>query len=322
MYKNIFFFPLYLAIFITMACLSGCTKKKEYPGYIEAEFVYVSTSIAGNLIKLPIEKGQWVAVNQLLYVLDHDNERYAKEEAFNKLISSQYQYKNLTKGKRPDEIEALEMQRKQAVVLMDLSEIEFNRQSKLLEVGGTSQTLFDKAKSDFESNKAKVIEFDAELRLAHLGARVDEIDAAKFTAKASFSSLKEADWRLNQKTVLSPVKAFVQDTLYRQGEWVNAGLPVLVLLPPENLKARFFVPERDLSRIRLNQAVTITCDSCKKPITAHVQFISTVAEFTPPVIFSRESREKLVYLVEAKIPPDCVSILHPGQPIEISFKHR
>jgi HlyD family secretion protein len=111
----------------------------------------------------------------------------------------------------------------------------------------------------------------------------------------------------------------VQDTLYRQGEWVAAGNPVVVLLPPENLKARFFVPQEMLPRIKTGETVNVSFDGAAKNYSATVNYISTQAEFTPPVIYSRENRAKLVFMIEAKFPPADATQLRPGQPVDVTI---
>jgi HlyD family secretion protein len=117
----------------------------------------------------------------------------------------------------------------------------------------------------------------------------------------------------------APRDGQVTDTLYVQGEWVPAGSPVVALLPPANIKVRFFVPEKILGSVKTGQAVSVRCDGCEKPISAHISYISPQAEYTPPVIYSRENRAKLVFLVEARPAPVEAAELHPGQPVEVTF---
>ena len=105
-----------------------------------------------------------------------------------------------------------------------------------------------------------------------------------------------------------------------QGEWVNTNQPVVSLLPPQNIKARFFVPERELGALRLGQKLALSCDGCAAPIPAAVTFISPQAEYTPPVIYSQQERAKLVFLVEARPAPEDAERLHPGQPLEVRFQ--
>ncbi len=118
----------------------------------------------------------------------------------------------------------------------------------------------------------------------------------------------------------SPVTGSVQQIYYRPGEVVPAGRPVVSLLPPGNIKVRFFVPETVLPKIALGDAVTIRCDGCKADVTAKVSFISRTSEFTPPVIYSLEERSKLVFLIEART--DTPADLRVGQPVDVRLAER
>ncbi len=130
---------------------------------------------------------------------------------------------------------------------------------------------------------------------------------------------KKAKWSFDQKEQFAPADAFVQDTLYRQGEYVMEGNPVVVLLPPTNIKTRFFVPQEILPRIKTGETVTVTFDGAPHPYSATVNFISTQNEFTPPVIYNRENRAKLVYMIEAKFSPADAPDLRPGQPVDVKI---
>ena len=115
----------------------------------------------------------------------------------------------------------------------------------------------------------------------------------------------------------SPVTGAVQQVYYRPGEMVPAGRPVVAILPPGNLKVRFFVPEAVLPRIAYGDSINVTCDGCDAGLVAKISFISRTAEFTPPVIYSQEERSKLVFLVEAL--PDQPEKLRLGQPIDVTL---
>jgi HlyD family secretion protein len=160
----------------------------------------------------------------------------------------------------------------------------------------------------------------AQLRSARLPARVDQIAAAAAELEAARAALVRAQWQLDQKIVAATVTGVVDDTLYVQGEWVPAGNPVVSILPPENIKVRFFVPEPLLGNLRLGQSVDLACDGCGSPIPAQISFIAAQAEYTPPVIYSRENRTKLVFLVEAIPDPADATRLHPGQPVDVTLR--
>lgn len=107
------------------------------------------------------------------------------------------------------------------------------------------------------------------------------------------------------------------DVYYREGELVPAGSPVVSLLAPENIKARFFVPEMMLGELSLGRDVVLICDGCGAPIPAKISYISREAEYTSPLIYSKENRSTLVFMIEARPAIEASRRLHPGQPLEI-----
>jgi HlyD family secretion protein len=208
----------------------------------------------------------------------------------------------------------------QAQVVAGHSERELARQADLAAKGFVSQQRVDDARSARDRDRARVAELNAGLETARSGARPDEIRAAEAEAAAARAAVKQADWRLRQKTVAATVGGTVTDTLFVRGEWVPAGSPVVTLLPPANVKVRFFVPEPRLGAVKLGQKVSLACDGCGAPVAAAVTFIAPQAEFTPPVIYSKESRAKLVFLVEARPQPADAAKLHPGQPVDVTLQ--
>jgi HlyD family secretion protein len=180
------------------------------------------------------------------------------------------------------------------------------------------QQQLDQAVAKRDGDRARIHELEAQVTVANLPARSDAIAAAQADAKAASDALAQAQWRLDQKTQTAPVAGLVNDTLYRPGEWVAAGAPVVSLLPPSNVKIRFYVPEPMLATLRQGAAVVARCDGCGNPVPARISFIAPQAEYTPPVIYSRENRAKLVFLVEAR-PESPNPALHPGLPVEVSL---
>ena len=143
--------------------------------------------------------------------------------------------------------------------------------------------------------------------------------AARAEVQAARDALAQAQWRLDQKAQSAPADALVVDTLYRPGEYVAAGAPVVSLLPPGNVKVRFYVPETTVANVRPGMTASVRCDGCGEPIPVRIDFVAPEAEYTPPVIYSRENRAKLVFLVEAR-PERPASVLRPGLPVEVSLE--
>ncbi len=302
------------------ACLllGACGRQDSagYSGYVEGEYVRVASPFAGELAALQVKRGDQVAPGAPLFALERDNENAAREEAHARLRRAQAQLANLQKGQRPPELDAIRAQLAQAEASLKLSTTELKRTEDLLAAGFISQSKLDEARSVQERDRARVQQLNADLAVGKQAGRPDEIAAAASEAKAAQQALAQADWKVQQKSQEAPQAALVADTLYQQGEWVPAGSPVVSLLPPGNVKVRFFVPETEIGALRIGQPVRVSCDGCAA-LVAGISFIAPQAEYTPPVIYSKENRGKLVFLVEARPAPSDAANLHPGQPVEV-----
>ena len=306
--------PLFLLL---AACSAG---EAPLQGYAEGEYVRVAGPIAGTLVTLSVARGAPVQPGSPLFTLEAENEGAARREAEERVQTAEARLANLRKGRRPTELDTARAQLAQAEAAFRLSTAELARAEDLVKRNFQSRQSLDEARAANERDRARVSELKAALATAELPSRPDEIRAAEAEANAARQSLAQADWRLRQKKAVSSVAGTVTETLYVAGEWVNAGSPVVAILPPENVKARFFVPETKLGAVRLGQAVQLRCDGCAAPIEARVTYIAPQAEFTPPVIFSKDSRAKLVFLVEARPSPGDSAKLRPGQPLDVTLQ--
>ncbi|MCW5636933.1 MAG: HlyD family efflux transporter periplasmic adaptor subunit [Rubrivivax sp.] len=289
-----------------------------WSGYVEGQFVHVAAPLAGTLTHLAVRRGDRVAAGAALFTLDADAERAAREEALARLASARAQAANTTKGRRSDEVAMVRAQLVQAQEQVRLAAAELERQQPLVTQGFQSPARLDDLRTALAQARARADELQAALRVAQLPARSDERAAADAAATAASAAVAQARWREQQKAQTAPLDATVADTFYRVGEWVAAGQPVLALLPPAGLRARFFVPEGDIAGLAIGQPVTLRCDGCgETPIAARIDFIATAPEFTPPVIYSNSQRARLVFRVEARPLRDGDGRLKPGLPIDV-----
>ncbi|MGH8095576.1 MAG: HlyD family secretion protein [Chthoniobacterales bacterium] len=246
------------AIFLTSAALlfAGCSHATtdRYQGYVEGEFVYVSSPLGGILDHLAVQRGQQAGAGQLLFSLDPTMEEAARDQARAALV---------------------------------LAEATFKRQEDMFRTGPST---------------------------------AQELDNARSVRDQDRQQLAQAEWNLEQMTQSAPQAGLVYDTLYRQGEWIPAGKPIVALLPPPNIKVRAFVPETRVGSIQPGDMARVTVDGVSEPFIGRVSYISPRAEYTPPVIYSRESREKFVFLVESVFDPATAAKLHPGQPVDVQFE--
>ena len=299
--------------------VSSCTEKSTdyFQGYVEGEYVLVSSPLAGRLELLAVSRGQDVARGQQLFVLEHDREQAAVSEAGQGVTRAENILADLEKGKRPTEISALEASLKQAQATYNLARDEFERRQSLFRQDLIPQEEFDRVRTEMERSASSVARLEAELETAKLGARSDLLDAARSDVKKAVYNLEQARWQLEQKSQAAPAAGFVYDTFYREGEFVPAAYPVLSLLPPDHVKIRFFVPETILGQLAIGDKITVYLDGRNNAVSAGISYISPSAEYTPPVIYSRETRAKLVFMIEAVPDPGAAAGLHPGQPVDV-----
>ena len=305
-------------LLIAFALLAGCGNQPNdtWQGYIEGEYVLLASPYAGQLQKLHVRRGERIETGKPVFALEQESERAARLEAEQRMKASEARLENLGVAKRAPEIEALRAELKQAQVARQLAERNLAREEELVRSGATSRLRYDELRSAVERDRARVAEVEAQVRQAQLPVGRDaERQAAEGELEAAKAALTQAAWRLEQKSVAAPVAGLVHDTYFVEGEWVPAGRPVAALLPPGNVKVRFYVPEAALSSLALNEEMQVRCDGCPAAIVAKVSYISAQAEYTPPVLYSKESRTKLRFLVEARREG---SSLRPGQPVDVT----
>jgi HlyD family secretion protein len=308
-----------IAIFLlAISILPGCQQADTtaFPGYAEGEYVRLAAPFAGSLATLSVKRGDRVDANAPLFALEQENEKAAREEAKERVTRAEAQRDNLRKGKRPDELATIRAQLAQSDAALKLSTADLKRQEALIATKFIAPARLDEARAAVERDRARISELNSQLKVAQLAGRSDEIAAAEADIRAARDQLAQSDWKLAQKTQRAPRAALVADTLYTQGEWVPAGMPVISLLPNENIKIKFFVSEKQLNAIKIGQPVTVSCDGCEL-ITANISYVAAQAEYTSPLIYSKENRASLVFMIEAKTSPESAAKLHPGQPVEV-----
>jgi len=300
--------------------LAGCQRKEAaaWQGFLEGEFVHVAAPLPGQLEHLAVRKGAWIEKGAPLFALEQASERAAQQEAANRLLAAQARLADMKKGLRPTELTALEARTEQARAAAELSQRELERLNDLFRSGASAASEFDRARLTHDRNVRAVEELVAQLATARLGARSDAISAAEADVASAAAAKERADWATSQKTQPSPRSALVYDTLYWEGEFVTAGAPVVTLLPPENLKVRFFVPEGEFAGLRTGAQVRVAIAGRATPVEARVNYLSPRPEFTPPILYNRANRAKLVFMIEAAIDPVVARELHPGQPVDVT----
>jgi HlyD family secretion protein len=223
-------------------------------------------------------------------------------------------------GRRDPELDVVRAQLAQAQLAEAQADQQLKRDEAQFDAGGIARQQLDDSRANLAIKSARVRELSNQVQVSRLPARDEQLRAQDAQVSAARAQTRQADWRLGQKQVAATQAGLVVDTLFREGEWVPAGRPVVRLLPPANVKLRFFVPETAIGGIKPGSKLSVQCDGCGALVPAEVSYVSNEPEFTPPVIYSNETRSKLVFMVEARPPQEQAARLRPGQPVMVTLQ--
>jgi HlyD family secretion protein len=303
------------------ALLSACGDNPEdavFQGYVEGEFIDVAPEVGGRIVEMAVERGDDIEASALLFRIDEAEAAAAVAQAEAEVARAQAELANLQEGQRPTEIAVIEAQIAEAEASRAAAERDLLRQIELYERNVVSEARLDEAREAVSVAEARLAAVQRERDVAEMPARTPEIEAGERAVDAAQAALMQAETRLSRHTITAPHAGRIEDVHYDEGEVASAGAPLLSLLRPDRRKAIFFVPEYVRPALAIGAAVNISCDGCPEGLTASVTFLAGQAEFTPPVIFSRETREKLVFRAEARLEGDAVN-LPPGQPVDVTL---
>jgi HlyD family secretion protein len=307
-----------LALLLVLPLLSGChpDAPAAFQGWVEAETMFIGPEDTGRVVQLGVAEGQDVKTGDFLFAIDPavqmadlDAAKASLQQASARLARVENQQQ------RPEEIAVLEASQRQMKAALDFSDTELARVRALSDRSVASRQQLDQAQSNADRDRAALENVTRQIEVAHLSGRTEDIDAARFVVDQAKAQVTSAQARVDRTRVYATASGRVQEIYFRPGEVVAAGKPVVSVLPPGQVKLRFFVGEALLPSMRLGGTVNVACDRCGGDLHATVSFISQSAEFTPPVIYSLEERQKLVYKIEAR--PADPDRLRVGQPVTV-----
>ena len=286
-------------------------------GYIEGETLYLASPVAGTVSMVNVQRGQRVAgAGKPLFVIKPDQLSSQKAQAAAELSAAMAEAEDARKGQRPVELGVLEAERSAAEASARDARATLNRVTPLAAKGFVSRANLDDAKAAYDSAVAQVRAAQRRLDSARLGSRTDQIRAADARVARARAALAETGARLEDMAPPASSAGRVEDVFYQRGEWVAANQPVVALIPDDRVFIRFFVPEAEVNAYKPGQRISFSCDGCAAGLQATTSYVSPRPEFTPPVIYSRDSRDRMVFMVEAR--PDTPRALQPGQPVDVA----
>lgn len=287
----------------------------SWNGYVEADYVYVAPATSGTIAALAVREGEWVEPGTLLFALEDSQQRAAFRAAEARVAAARATAENLASGSRDEEVEVIRASLAKAEADRDLAQSQADRSAKLLAEGVVPEARADADRASALAAEAQVAQLRAQLKVAELPARDPQRLAAEANLAAAEADADQARDVLADRQLTAPLKARVERVYFDVGEVAGAGAPVLALQPVGGLKVKFYLPEAARPHFVLGDRVQVDCDGCAPGIEAKVSFLASDPQFTPPVIYSRDERNRLTFLAEAILAEGIV--LPPGQPVTI-----
>ncbi|MBI1416028.1 MAG: HlyD family efflux transporter periplasmic adaptor subunit [Limimaricola sp.] len=303
----------YLAVIIPAL---GGPGVPEYNGYIEADYTYVAATSPGRITALSTTEGAMVKAGDLLLTLDDTAQQAALKGAQAAVAQAQANLDNLMTGSRPEELDALRAALHQAQAQQVLAQSNFERSSELLSRGMVPSAKVDSDKAALDSANAQVEQLTAQLRVAELPARNAQRLAAEAALDVARAQADQAQSALDDRSATAPIDGKVEHVFYDVGEVAATGAPIISIFQPDALKVIFFIPEPERAAFAIGDAMSVSCDGCGPGLGAHVTLLGSAPQYTPPIIYSRSERQRLVFRAEARLDPG--SHLLPGQPVSLT----
>lgn len=293
----------------------GPAAAPSWNGYVEEDYIYAAASAAGTIESIPVREGQLVKRGAVLFVLESSQQQAQYDAATARADAAEATLANLQTGSRQEEIDVTRASLQKATADRDLAQQNLSRTQDLFNQGLVPQARLDADKATLASAEAAVQQLEAQLKVAELPARDAQQVAAEASFKAAKADAETAKAALDNRTVTAPAEARVERIYFRTGEVAGAGAPVMSLAGAEAMKVIFYVSEADRPRFALGQAVSVSCDGCAAGLTAKISHFASEPQFTPPIIYSRDERSRLVFETEAVL--DQQNGILPGQPVSI-----
>jgi len=291
-------------------------------GYVEGEYVAIAPIDVARIVALEVRRGDSVKAGETIGAVEKTDAELAVHNAEGALAEAKAQLANILYGRRPEEIAAIEASLAAAKTQTEDARRSLDRKRDLNTRGFAPQAELDQAQTAYDVAAARVNELAANLAVAKLPGRAEEIAAAESKVKQAEAALDQACWRLAQRSLTAPAAGQIADIVRHPGEVAGPTAPVVSMLPDGALKLTLYVAEPALSSLTLGAPLAVRCDGCPPGLAAAVSYIAREPEFTPPVIYALENRQTLVYLVEARPIHDVALKLQPGQIVDVELPQR
>jgi HlyD family secretion protein len=294
--------------------------QKSVTGYLTSELIYISAQTSGELIKLEVKEGDIVNFNQYLFFQDLASEYNHYQAAKAQLEQAKFEYADVNKGRRKQEIDELLAIRQIAVNTAEFAKKRHERIKALREVNFSNAQELEDAQEKLLNAERHIAEIQARIDLAQLPGRDDAIAAAEWRVKFAEANYEEAKRLLLKKRVRAPMDGRILKIMYRKGEWINAGAPVIQFLDWSLVYLEFYLSIQELANINIGDSFNAIIAGTNQEFNAKIYYISQEPEFTPPVLYSNWQNSDILYKVKASIPAEIIPDIKLGVPVSVVLK--
>lgn len=315
MYRFTLFFTC--CSLLLLGCSERALENPAHIGYVEAEWVYSTPAQAGIIQDQLVREGDPIKAGAPLYRLDAEAQKSSLAEAEARLMEAKMAAADLNTGARNEELDVLRANLSDAKARLNKARVDRDRTPPLIEKGLAPSSRMDEVVTEYDRATAGVEIAQRNIQVAELAARPARREGALAAVDAAQAARDRAAYLLSQRTVYATAAGRVERRILHTGEFANAGSPVLAILPEAGLKTVFFVAQAELPQLQTGQTIQIQADGLKQPVSGQISYIAKTAEFTPPVIYSKDARGSLVFRVEALLPPH--TGLQPGLPVDVHW---
>lgn len=305
------------ALPLATVLFSGCAAPEPLAvGYVEGEYTLLAPMEAGRVATVPVRNGEWVEAGEVVFAMDARDAEIGVEQAKAQLAQARAELADLQTGSRPTEIAALKAAVAAADARLTQAERTLERTRDLHARGTASDAALDDAEMAADTAAAERRQAEANLANARLPARQQQIVAAAAAVEQAEAALAHARWRLSERTVAAGSAGRIDDVIRNPGDLAGPQAPVVSLLPEGEVVLKLYVPDEALAGLSVGTDLVVSCEGCPPGQRAEISYIAPEPEFTPPVIYSLETRQKLVHLVEAR-PAEGSRALQPGLLVDV-----
>ena len=286
-----------------------------YNGYLEADYIYVAALSAGRIVAIAAGEGEQVRAGQVLVTLEDSAQKAGLQAAEAGVAQAGANLDNLMTGGRADEIAVIAASLHRAEADRALAEANFARTTQLAVQGQVSAARVDQDRTAVAAAAAAVEQLQAQLTVAGLPARDAQRVAAEAALAVARAGAEGARIALADRVLRAPVTGVLERRFYEPGEVAGSGAPVLAIFQPDRLRVIFYLPQAGRAGFRLGEVLAMDCDGCPTGISARIVRMASEPQYTPPILYSRDERGRLVFRAEAQV--SGVRGLLPGQPVTL-----